>query len=71
MSFIGSIGYMMGGSGLKEILTEAYAENEVLQMLSRKAPAGAGREYILVDSTLNNMLIEEVMQSLEPKHIYG
>ena len=34
MSFIGSIGYMMGGSGLKEILTEAYAENEVLQMLS-------------------------------------
>ena len=69
LSFIGSIGYVMGGSGLEEVLTEVYAENSVLHMLSRKVYAKAVRGYILVDSALNNMLTEDVMPSLEPEHI--
>ena len=69
MRFIGSICYVMGGSGLAEVLTEAYAEKSVLHMLSGKAYARAVRGYILVDSALNNMLIEEVMPSREPEHI--
>ena len=68
MSFIGSIGYVMGESGLGEVLTEVYAAKSVLHMLSGKAYAKAVRIYILVDSLLNNMLIEKVMSSLEPEH---
>ena len=69
MGFIGSIGYEMGGSDLEEVLTEFYAENSVLHMLSGKAYARAVRGCILADSALNNMLIEEVMPSLEPEHV--
>ena len=43
MSFIDSIGYMMGVSGLEEVLTEVYAKNSVLHMLSGKAYARAVR----------------------------
>ena len=59
----------MGGSGLEEVLTEVYAENSILHIISGKAYARAVRGYILNDSTLNNMLIEEVISSLEPEHI--
>ena len=69
MSFIDSIGYKIGGFGLEEVLTEVYAENSILHIISGKAYARAVRGYILVDSTLNNMLIVEVMSSLEPEHI--
>ena len=69
MSFIGSIGYVMGGSGLEDVFTEVYAADSVLHMLSRKAYTRAEREYIHVDSPLNNMLIEDVMPSLERRHI--
>ena len=43
MSFIDSIGYMIGVSGLEEVLTEVYAKNSVLHMLSGKAYARAVR----------------------------
>ena len=39
MSVIDSIGYVMGGSGLEDVLTEIYAENSILHMLSGKAYA--------------------------------
>ena len=53
LSFIDRIGYGMGGSGLEEVLTEVYAEDSVLHMLSGKAYARAMRGYILIGSTLN------------------
>ena len=59
VSFIGRIGYVMGGSGLEEVLTEVYTENSVFHMFSGKAYARAVRGYILVDSDLNKMLTEE------------
>ena len=53
---------------LDEVLNEIYAENSVLHILSGKAYTGAKRGYILTDSALSNMLIKEVMSSLEPQH---
>ena len=50
MSVIGSIGYVMGSSGIEEVLTDVYAENSVLHMLSGKAYARAVTGYILIDS---------------------
>ena len=61
MSFIGSIGYMMSGSGLEEALGQVYAENTVPHMMSGKAYARAVRGYTLLDSALNNILIKEVI----------
>ena len=40
MSFMGSIGYIMGGSGIKEVLSLIYAENTV-DILSGHAYARA------------------------------
>ena len=37
MSFLGSIGHLMNGSGLKEALEVVYAENAVSHMLTGKA----------------------------------
>ena len=48
MSFMGSIGNMMAGSGLKELLEEVYAENTVPHLLSGKAYAKALRAHLLV-----------------------
>ena len=50
MSVIGSIGYVMGSSGIEEVLTDVYAENSVLHVLSGNAYARAVTGYILIDS---------------------
>lgn len=53
MSFLGTIGSLMAGSGLKEVISQVYAEGSVDQMMSGKAVARAVRAHILVDSALN------------------
>ena len=58
MSFVGSIGSLMDGSGLREILHSVYGENTVKHILSGKAIARAIRGHILVESALNFKLQE-------------
>ena len=58
LSFIGSIGYVMGESGSEEVLTEVSAGNSVLHMLSGKAYTRAVRGYILVNSDCSEALVE-------------
>jgi hypothetical protein len=53
MSFLGTIGSLMDGSGLKDIVSQVYAEGSVDQMMSGKAVARAVRAHLLVDSALN------------------
>jgi len=53
MSFLGAVGSIMDGSGLKEMLTQVYAEGSVDKMLSGKAVARAVRGHLLIDSALN------------------
>ena len=57
MSYLGSIGHVMEGSGLKEMLELVYAGNAVEHMLAGKAYARAVRGHILLDSALNAMLL--------------
>ena len=54
-SFLCSIGSLMAGSGLKEVMSQVYAEGSVEHMLSGKAVARAIRAHLLVDSALNTM----------------
>ena len=62
MSFLGDIGIIMSGSGLKEMLTQVYAEGSVEQMLTGKAVARAVRGHFLVDSALNVISTSAALQ---------
>ena len=55
-SFIGSICYLMSGSGLHELLETIYANNAVTHMLTGKTVQRAFRGLLLVYSALNAMI---------------
>ncbi|GFO48676.1 hypothetical protein PoB_007518100 [Plakobranchus ocellatus] len=56
MSYLGTIGQLMTGSGLRELLEVIYAPDDVVHMLLGKAVARAVRGHFLVDSVLNALL---------------
>ncbi|GFR65223.1 hypothetical protein ElyMa_005525300 [Elysia marginata] len=56
MNYLGTIGHLMTGSGLRELLEVVYAPDGVVHMLSGKAVARAARGHLLVDSVLNALL---------------
>ena len=53
MSFLGIIGELMAGTGLKEFISQVYADGSVDQIMLRKAVARSVRTHILVDNALN------------------
>lgn len=61
MSFVGSIGQMMKGSGLEEALETIYGPNAVNHMMSGKAISRALRGHFLVEAALVNKLIAAVL----------
>ena len=61
MSFLGSIGSLMAGTGLKEVMSQVYAEGSVHHMLSGKAVARAVRAHLLVDSFLNTLATAQML----------
>ncbi len=61
MSFMGSIGSMMKGSGLEEALETVYGPNTVVHMISGKAISSALRGHFLVEAALTNKLIAAVL----------
>ena len=56
MRFLGSIGAIMKGSGLEDLLAQVYAENSITHMISRKAVSRANRGHLLVDSSLMSLI---------------
>ncbi|KAG1678943.1 hypothetical protein GQR58_013119 [Nymphon striatum] len=63
MSFVGSIGHIMAGSGLQELLETIYANNTVTHMLNGKAIQRAVRGLLLVDAALNAMMVDDATLS--------
>ena len=59
MSFLGSIGNLMAGSELQEVLQVVYASNIVNHMLSGKAVSRALREHLLVDAALHTIFLAD------------
>lgn len=57
MSFLGSIGHLMAGSGLQELIETVYAANSVKHMLTGKAVSRAIRGHLLVYGALQTMLV--------------
>lgn len=62
MSFIGSIGHLMAGSGLKELLERVYAPNAVDHIFTGKAIARAAQAHLLVDAALNALILSKVLE---------
>ena len=56
LSFLGAVGHIMAGSGLRSLLELIYAENTVNHILSGKAYDRAVRGHLLVDAGLNTMI---------------
>ena len=63
-SFLGSIGYLMEGSGLRAALENVYAPATVGHMFSGKAFARAIRGHMLCASAVLSPLIEEFWDSI-------
>ena len=59
MSFLGCIGYLMGGSGLQEALEVVYGANTVTHILGGKAYSRAVRGHFLMDSALNAIIVSK------------
>ncbi|VDI23197.1 Hypothetical predicted protein [Mytilus galloprovincialis] len=59
MSFLGSIGNIMSGSGLAELMETVYAPNAVTHMFTGKAVARAVRGHFLIYNALTSLLLCE------------
>ena len=60
MSFLGSVGTLMKGSGLSECLQEIYGENAVTHIESGKAVSRALRGHSLLQSALYSLILDEL-----------
>jgi len=69
MSFLGTIGYIMSGSGLQDVLQSIYAPNAVTHMLTGKAVSRAIRGHFLVDTALHTLLLNKVYPSAIPSEL--
>ena len=59
MSFLGSIGHLMKGIGLEEVLELIYADNTVSQILNGKAVSRAVRAHSLVQTVLYAVIMSD------------
>lgn len=65
--FIGSIGYLMSGSGLMNLFETVYASTAVSHMLSGKVIARAVRCHFLVDTALTALILSNIYGIPVPK----
>ena len=66
MSFLGSIGHLMAGSGLQALLEVGFTGNAVRHMLTGKAISRAVRGHMLVDAALNTILVSMAYHIMLP-----
>ena len=65
MSYVGSLGFVMKGSGLQQALDNIYGSNTVEHMFTGKATTRALRGHFLTESALQTKLL----RSLLPAHL--
>ena len=66
MSFLGSVGYLMEGSGLRTALETVYAPLAVSHMISGKAYARALHGHMLSAAAVWTLLFEEFWHDMSP-----
>ena len=63
ISFLGSLGGTMRGSGLSDLFSEVYADHSVQHILPGKAVSRASRSHLLVEAALTSILHEMCLES--------
>ena len=63
MSFLGSIGQLMGGSGMDQLLEQIYAGNVIHHILSGKAFSRALHGHLLVHTVLQTLMVEDLLEN--------
>lgn len=58
MSFLGTIGYIMNGSGIEDLYAQIYARNTVVHMLSGHAYSRAVRACFLAQEAISHLVLE-------------
>jgi len=61
MSFLGGVGTVMEGSGLREAMEEIYAQHTVNHMIDGKAYARAVRCHLIIDAVLHKILLKKLI----------
>ena len=61
MSFLGGVGTVMEGSGLREAMETIYAENTANHMMDGKAYARAVRCHLIIDAVLHEILLKKLI----------
>ena len=61
MSFLGGVGTVMEGSGLREAMETIYAEHTVNHMMDGKAYARAVRCHLIIDAVLHEILLKKLI----------
>lgn len=69
MSALGSIGFMMMGSGLEDALGQVYGSNAVSHMLTGKAISRALRGHLLTEAALMTKLVSNVMPQTQQDNL--
>lgn len=59
MSYMGSIGYIMAGSGLEALWETVYAPNTVVHMLTGHAYARALRAHLLTSAAIVSLIVNQ------------
>jgi hypothetical protein len=68
MSFLGTKGYIMAGSGLQEVLQTVYAQNAVSHIMTGKAISRAIRGHFMVDTILHALLLSKIYPNVLVSH---
>jgi len=68
MSFLGCIGFLMAGSGLKDLLSTIYAPVSVDKMLTGHAYSRSFRGHVLVQLVLCKLIFKELNLNTEDYH---
>ena len=61
MSYVGSIGNLMTGSGIEQVLQLMFGKDVVPHIISGKAISRALRWHFMVEAGLNNILLTQVI----------
>lgn len=71
MSYMGAIGYVMGGSGLEDLWETVYAPNTVIHVMTGHAYARALRAYMLSSVAIVSKLLDqpECLSGVDLSHL--
>lgn len=62
MSFLGTIGYVMNGSGIEELLSTVYASNSIVHILSGHSYSRSIRAFFLVQEAITHLALQHELQ---------